>query len=1215
MTGQMKSILILFSIISFLVIVSASIINYLNDSFRERIHTTGHQETSRLTETSTTYVEDVLTRRMTNMVRVNHRLKESLISRESGSIERLILPRFRALEREYPSLQYLKIYDPEGNIISRFGEGRKGGCEKPLSQSVVCEALSQKKGYSVFEFSEQDIRFKIIQPLDFDETFAGIMEWSFSPLFLIRPLESFSRHQVFVVIPKKIYRNLECDHLEKKTRMLQNYVLLETEKGINDELPYDLQLDREKGTLITIGKKHVHLHPHPLTDYTGKTLAYFVIMEDITRGMEDYYQTRKTIFLTALFLIIISFPLIYFSYGTVIRVLGSTEKNLAQQLSFIRTLIETIPLPVLYKDTNHHFMGCNTAYETFRSVNREDIIGKNSHYMLPEDEAEMHREQDQKLLARGGTVEYQVTHREEDGSEQHILYSKAIFHDRKGKPAGIIAILNDMTDSINQKQEIEKSHDFLNNIFESLNHPFFIIDVKTRLITMANPATGLSDTEGSIRCHELFHNLGETCPSGEYICPIELILAEKKPVTLEHRHVDRKGNTRDHEIHAHPIFGNDGSITQIIQYTLDITHRKNAQRELVKSERKFRDLVTNMPVGLITIDREGTVTNINPTMLRMLGSPSEEATKEINVLTYPSLIQAGFSREINRCMEENREVIFESLYTSKWGNTFHFRAIFTPIQEERTVAGAQGVLENITDLKEAQEEILRLTTAVEQSANSIVITDTDGNIVFVNTHFELATGYSRDEALGENPRILKTDLHPPEVYDNLWKTITDGRVWRGEFHNMRKNGTTFWERATISPIRNMQGDIIYYLAIKEDITELKKTEEELLRAKEEAERASETKNIFLANISHEIRTPMNGIIGMNDLLLETELNEEQNDYAITIRNSAIVLMNLINDILDISRIEAGKMFLEKEVFRLPELLSNTLKMFYHDAQKSEIDLKLQLDDTLPVHVLGSPSRLTQVISNLLSNALKFTSDGSIILAADSLHEDSKNLLLHIRVTDTGIGISPEDRLSLFRPFTQVRRSISDRKGTGLGLAISRHLIEIMGGEIGVKSEPGKGSTFEFTVLLKKAEEDRPDKQNNVDPDNADSPCDHTCHILIVEDNETNQKLAQVLLERLGFTHSSAQNGQEALDRLEKETFDCVFMDVQMPVLDGLEATRLFRERESEGEHTPVIAMTAYAMPGDREKCLEAGMDDYMTKPINRRVILEMIRNWVQKSSK
>jgi hypothetical protein len=1213
MSGRVKSILILFSIVSILVIVSAFIINYLNDIFLERVHRTSHRDTARLIETSTDYVEDVLSRRMENMVRVNRRLKENLVSGHSEKIRHSVLPRFRALKREYSSLQYLKIFGPEGTLVTRIGEKTNGSCHNCLGTSAACDTLTKKEGYSGFEFSEQDIRYKIIKPLDFHETFAGAMEWSFSPLFLIRPLESFSRNRVLILIPKSIYRNLECDQLEKKIRMLQNYAVLETDTEDYSNLPSDLHLNMDRATLIHIGAKHYHLHPHPLQNHEGSTLAYLVIMEDITRAMDNYQRTRNTIILTALFILVISFPIVYYSYGNLIRDLGSTEKILAQQLNFTQTLIETIPLPVLYKHTNLRFLGCNTAYEQFRSLKREDIIGKDVHSILPKEVADIHREQDLKLLTRGGSLEYQVTQRTDDGDEQHILYSKALFHDRKGNPAGIIAIINDMTDSINQTNEIEKARDFLNNVFKSLNHPFFIIDVKTRHITMANPATGLKEDEGSIRCHELFHNLGETCPPGEYVCPIELVLAERKPVTLEHRHVDRNGNTTDHEIHAHPIFEKDGSITQIIQYTLDISHRKEAQKELVKSERKFRDLVTNMPVGLITIDTQGSVTNVNPTMLRMLGSPSEEATREINVLTYPPLIEAGFSREITRCMDDNREITFESIYTSKWGKTFHFRAIFTPIHEEGKVNGAQGVLEDITDLKEAQEEILRLTTAVEQSANSIVITDTGGNIVFVNTHFELSTGYSREEALGENPRILKTELHPPEVYENLWKTITAGKVWRGEFHNRRKDGSTFWERATISPVRNVKGEITHYLAIKEDITELKKTEDELLRAKEEAERASETKNIFLANISHEIRTPMNGIIGMNDLLLETDLDEKQKDYALTIRNSAIVLMNLINDILDISRIEAGKMALEEEVFNLPELMNNTLKMFYNDAQKSGIDLELNLDEKLPVHVLGSPSRLTQVLSNLLSNALKFTSEGSITLAADRLHEDREMLLLHIKVTDTGIGISPGDRQSLFRPFTQVRRSISHRKGTGLGLAISRHLIEMMGGEIGVKSEPGEGSTFEFTLLLKKADVNKDEKQHNGYKDDSGSPCNHACHILIVEDNETNLKLAQILLEKLGFTHRSALDGQEALDILEEEKFDCVFMDIQMPVMDGLEATRQFREREGEGEHTPVIAMTAYAMPGDREKCLESGMDDYMTKPVSRQVIMEKVQAWVRPS--
>ncbi len=517
--------------------------------------------------------------------------------------------------------------------------------------------------------------------------------------------------------------------------------------------------------------------------------------------------------------------------------------------------------------------------------------------------------------------------------------------------------------------------------------------------------------------------------------------------------------------------------------------------------------------------------------------------------------------------------------------------------------------------EEALKEERNLRRALMEGVSDYVyVKDSESRFLLANMGVVRLVGEnSASDLLGRTDfDFFPRELAMPYYLDEQRIIQTGEPLINWEEHCQGPSGEPKWNLTTKVPLDDGAGKIIGIVGWGRDITEQKRIAEQFQQAKEAAEAASQAKSEFLANMSHEIRTPMNGILGMTELVLATGLSAEQREHLEMVQSSAESLLRVINDILDFSKIEARKLELDRAGFDLRANLEATANTFAIPAQRKGVELLCRVQPEVPALVAGDPVRLRQVITNLLGNALKFTERGKVELEVEAGSSNQESVPLHFVVRDTGIGISEEKRALIFQPFTQADSSTTRRYGgTGLGLTISARLVEMMGGRIWVESEEGQGSAFHFTALLGVAkatemvEQPRPVGAPTQAVDGH--PRGQRALRILVEDNRVNQILMTRLLERQGHTTVVASNGREALAALDQQSFDVVMMDVQMPEMDGFEAATIIRQREKgTGDHQPIIAITAHAMKGDRERCLAEGMDGYVSKPIRPEELLDAI---------
>jgi len=762
----------------------------------------------------------------------------------------------------------------------------------------------------------------------------------------------------------------------------------------------------------------------------------------------------------------------------------------------------------------------------------------------------------------------------------------------------------------------------------------------------------------------------------------------------------------------------------------EIRERRRTEEALRESRAAARGLLDGTQESLLLLDGSGNIVAINATAARRFQKAPDEITGTDFFSLLPDEVCTPRRAYFDRVIRTGALVDFEDTL-----NGVVFQSRFYPVKDkDGQLSGVALFSEDITERKQAEEELQKLSSAVEQSQVSVVITDPDGTIEYVNPKFTKISGYSFEEAIGQNPRVLNAGIQSPEFYKEMWDTIKAGRDWQGAFANRKKNGDIYWENINISPLRTKENQITHFVAVKEDIserklaeealreseemlskitssalnaiimlasengqisfwneaavkifgwtaqevigkklsdliipkqyqqqhveglkrfsqtgegpmigqsteitalnrdreefpielhlssvklkdhwhaiglitdiTDRKQAEQEIKKAKEIAEEATQAKSDFLANMSHEIRTPMNAVMGMAHLAMKTDLTPKQRDYLNKIQTSANALLGIINDILDFSKIEAGKLDMEAVDFQLEDTLDNISTLVGIKTQEKGLELLFKTDPSVPTALVGDPLRLGQILINLSNNAVKFTNTGEIVVSTELVKKDKAQVALKFSVRDSGIGMTAEQVAKLFQPFAQADSSTTRKYGgTGLGLTISKRLAEMMGGEIWVESEQGRGSTFSFTANFGLGKE-KAKKRFKPSQDLRGMK------VLVVDDNATSRGIFQEMLESFSFEVTLATSGQEGLTELEKASeskpFELVIMDWKMPGMDGIEASRRIKNHTGLSKIPPIVLVTAYGREEVIHQAEEVGLEGSLLKPVNSSMLFDTV---------
>lgn len=744
-------------------------------------------------------------------------------------------------------------------------------------------------------------------------------------------------------------------------------------------------------------------------------------------------------------------------------------KEAERDLRNLSSATEQSASAVVIADMNGLVEYVNPAFAKITGYSQEEVLGQTLGVLRSGEHDQNFYDEHDAIVTRGEVWRGEVMNKRKDGS----LYWESQVMSPVKNDAGLIthyvSVRDDITAHIAAEKEIQRQGEFLQNIIDGIDSPFYVLNVDDYSIALANKkARKLGVTRGNT-CHKLTHKRDTPCSSEEHPCPLKHVLQHKEAYIVEHIHYRPDGTPYYVEVHGYPIFDENDNVVQMIEYSIDITARKEAEEEL----RKLSSATQQAASGIVITNTKGIIEFANPATLKITGYSAEEFIGATPNLLKSGEHEASFYNELWETIQKGEVWRGDLINRRKDGSLYWESQTISPVKNNQgEITHYVAIKEDISKAKEAEKEIRTLSSATEQTANGIVIVSAEGKVEYTNPAFTEISGYSQDDVMGKDiENLLRSGEHDEEFYEQLAETISAGEVWKGEIINKRKDGKLYWEALLISPIKDENGKITHRVEVKEDITRRKELEQALAIAHEEALVASEMKTQLLANVSHDMRTPLGAILGYTEMLdtgVFEPLNDQQAEATRAIAASSQRLLNFVSDLLNQAQIETGEIILN-ESFIKPQQLLDGLGGEISLARTQGLILETKIGEKLPSKFIGDAYWLGQIVHNLLSNAIKFTPRGgeiNIRLLRSGEHA------WKIEVADNGRGIPPEAQNYIFESFRQVDGSITREAhtGSGLGLSIVNHLVRLMGGEIQLESTVGKGSTFTILLPLQKDEE-------------------------------------------------------------------------------------------------------------------------------------------------
>ncbi len=878
-----------------------------------------------------------------------------------------------------------------------------------------------------------------------------------------------------------------------------------------------------------------------------------------------------------------------------------TEQERAEQLlkeseNKYRSLAETSSDLILTFDTNGKFTYLSPALKAITGYTPKEILHKYFWDFIAPEYVDSTIEKFKRGILGEHIPLYEIELLHKNGHRIPVELNVTTLFDAKGKPIGRLAVARDISERRKAEKALKESELRLKRFSKITTEG--IIFHKNGIIFDAN--------------HAILRMLGYSLQDliGQNIVK-KLALPKYYRLIREHL---RKDFTDPYDIE---VYKKDGSLLPVevagVNYRdnhgetfrasvfRDISRRLKMEKALRESENKYRSLAETSVDMILTYDLEGRITYVNPAVKNIFGyDPVEIMGKKFTDFVLTQDVEKAVENFTKG--KSGRPVpLYELEILHKNGKNIPVEINPTSLYDaEGNIVGRLTIVRDITARKKTEESLRLLAKALNAAANAVVITDATGKIEWINRAFTTLTGYSKTEAVGKHSKeLIESNKQDPTFFQELNKIVLSGKVWKGEIIDKRKDGTLYVVEEMITPVTNARGEVEHLIGIMTDITERKQAERELLAAKEAAEEASRLKTAFLANMNHEIRTPMNAIMGFSSLLLDTANPKEKEHYARIINNSADQLLKLIDDVIYLSRLQSEKLPVKKIVFHPLDIVKEIHEMFSLPHMKKALDVKMSVPENAgQILMKADDYKIKQVLTNFVSNAVKYTEKGYVEIGFET---KDKDILFFVK--DTGMGIPEEEQKHIFEAFFRGNRAVNSAiRGTGLGLNIAKELVELMGGRIGVRSQPGKGSYFYFILPCELIESTAPRQEERKNSANKQE----NMSVLIVEDDETNYLYFHVVLKDKVRKTDHARNGREAVEKIHHHHYDLVLMDIKMPVMDGYNATQEIKKYRPE---LPVIATTAYATQEEKEKALEAGCDEYLSKPVKKEELFALLEKY------